>query len=129
MRKIFALTVVALLGSTAFAAGEVYRWKDPNGIWHYSDQPQPGAELVRGARLGAPSPTSNACDACARTGRGTCQRQQRIPADQQRGRRAGAQGSGRRQDASSARRPRRPTISAVQARRIYKTDDKGNASS
>ena len=29
------------------AEGEVYRWKDVNGVWHYSDQPQPGAELVK----------------------------------------------------------------------------------
>jgi Domain of unknown function (DUF4124) len=60
MRKIFAITVVTLLGSTAFAAGEVYRWKDPNGIWHFSDQPQPGAELVRGARLTVPTPAGTA---------------------------------------------------------------------
>lgn len=58
MRKIFAITIITLLGSTAFAAGEVYRWKDAGGLWHYSDQPQPGAELVRGARLTAPAPAS-----------------------------------------------------------------------
>ncbi|MEO6080180.1 MAG: DUF4124 domain-containing protein [Steroidobacteraceae bacterium] len=46
MRKIFVIAVVALLGSTAFAADEIYRWKDATGIWHYSDQPRPGAEVV-----------------------------------------------------------------------------------
>ncbi len=61
MRKIFAIAVVALLGPAAFAAGEVYRWKDAIGTWHYSDQPQPGAELVRGNRRatalpGTPAP-------------------------------------------------------------------------
>jgi hypothetical protein len=57
MRKIFAIAVVTLLGSTAFAAGEVYRWKDANGVWHYSDQHQPGAELYRGQRPAAATTT------------------------------------------------------------------------
>jgi hypothetical protein len=48
MRKPFAIAVLTLLASTAFAAGEVYRWKDAGGVWHYSDQPHPGAEVVRG---------------------------------------------------------------------------------
>jgi hypothetical protein len=47
MRKIITFTVASLLMAGAFAAGEVYRWKGPDGIWHYSDQPRPGAELVR----------------------------------------------------------------------------------
>lgn len=47
MRKPFVIAVLTLLGSTAFAAGEVYRWKDANGVWNYSDQPHPGAELIR----------------------------------------------------------------------------------
>jgi type IV secretory pathway VirB10-like protein len=58
MRKIFAIAIVTLLGSTAFAAGEVYRWKDASGVWHYSDQPQPGAELMRGARVPVPVPAA-----------------------------------------------------------------------
>ncbi|MEO8315517.1 MAG: DUF4124 domain-containing protein [Pseudomonadota bacterium] len=53
MSKTLAIAVMTLLGSAAFAAGEVYRWKDVGGIWHYSDQPHAGAELVRG-------PTSSA---------------------------------------------------------------------
>jgi hypothetical protein len=56
MRKTLAIAVFALLGSTAFAAGEVYRWRDANGTWHFSDQPQPGAELVKGT--GYPSSSS-----------------------------------------------------------------------
>lgn len=47
MRKILCLTAALLVAGTAMAAGEVWRWKDANGTWHYSDQPQPGAELVR----------------------------------------------------------------------------------
>lgn len=48
MRTLIAIAALTLLGSTAFAAGEVYRWKDANGVWHYSDQPRPGAEVMRG---------------------------------------------------------------------------------
>jgi hypothetical protein len=48
MRKLLVLALAPLLATSAFAAGEVYRWKDPNGTWHYADQPRPGAELIRG---------------------------------------------------------------------------------
>jgi len=33
----------------------VYRWKGPDGTWHYSDQPRPGAELVRGTQVTRPA--------------------------------------------------------------------------
>lgn len=49
MRRILTLSAAFLIASAALAAGEVWRWKDANGTWHYSDQPQPGAELVRRA--------------------------------------------------------------------------------
>jgi hypothetical protein len=58
MRKIITFTAASLLMASAFAAGEVYRWKGPDGIWHYSDQPRPGAELVRGPSY--PRPTGEA---------------------------------------------------------------------
>jgi hypothetical protein len=46
MRRILTLAATILITASALAAGDVYRWKDANGTWHYSDQPQPGAELV-----------------------------------------------------------------------------------
>jgi hypothetical protein len=50
MRKIIFIAIAALFVAPAvMAEGEVYRWKDANGLWHYSDQPQPGAELVKKA--------------------------------------------------------------------------------
>jgi|SRR5690606_960464 len=63
MRKIITFTAATLLMASAFAAGEVYRWKAADGTWHYSDQPRPGAEVVRGSQLArpaspAPSPAS-----------------------------------------------------------------------
>lgn len=48
MRKIITFTVASLLAASAFAEGEVYRWKAADGTWAYSDQPRPGAELISG---------------------------------------------------------------------------------
>lgn len=47
MRKIITFTAASLLMASAFGAGEIYRWKGADGAWVYSDQPRPGAELVR----------------------------------------------------------------------------------
>ena len=57
MRKIICFTAATLLMANAFAAGEIYRWKGPDGTWHYSDQPRAGAELVRGSQTGRPTPS------------------------------------------------------------------------
>ena len=66
MRKPFAIAALTLLVSTAFAAGEVYRWKDASGLWHYSDQNHPGAELVvRGQAVPADATTNAAAPAPA----------------------------------------------------------------
>ncbi|MEO8307626.1 MAG: DUF4124 domain-containing protein [Pseudomonadota bacterium] len=60
MRKFLTLTTAAGLIAVCIVAtgagqGDIYRWKDVNGNWHYSDQPTPGAELVRGNRRPPPS--------------------------------------------------------------------------
>lgn len=39
------LLVVGLLAASAVAA-QAYRWVDENGVVHYSDRPQPGAEQI-----------------------------------------------------------------------------------
>ena len=41
-------TILVLLGLLAagFAAEETWMWTDEEGVVHYSDRPQPGAELV-----------------------------------------------------------------------------------
>lgn len=51
MRKIITFTAAFFLTASAFGAGEVYRWKAADGTWHFSDQPRPGAEVVRGPQL------------------------------------------------------------------------------
>lgn len=39
--------LAVLFADIASADQEVYRWVDENGVVHYSDQPQPGAEKLR----------------------------------------------------------------------------------
>lgn len=68
MRKIITLALAAfLIAPAVMAEGEVYRWKDGNGVWHYSDQPQPGAELVKkpGGRSSSANSANNANSAQA----------------------------------------------------------------
>ena len=45
MRK-FALFLLIMSAIGVAAAAEIWRWKDPNGVVHYSDQPVPGAERL-----------------------------------------------------------------------------------
>lgn len=44
MNRMLTLAITLVLASAA--NGAVYKWKDSEGIVHYSDQPQPGAEAV-----------------------------------------------------------------------------------
>ena len=65
MRKFLTLTsaaglIAVCIVATGAGQGDIYRWKDVNGNWHYSDQPQAGAELVRGTRKPPPSTPSPA---------------------------------------------------------------------
>ena len=36
MRRILTFTAAVLITASAFATGEIYRWKDDNGTLHYS---------------------------------------------------------------------------------------------
>lgn len=45
----------ALLATFAGQAAVVYKWTDPDGVVHYSDQPVPGAEKIFTAGSSAPS--------------------------------------------------------------------------
>jgi Domain of unknown function (DUF4124) len=52
----FRMACFLLAGATALAgAAETWRWKDANGVVHYSDRPMPGAERVS---VVAPKPSS-----------------------------------------------------------------------
>ncbi len=56
--------VLATLAPFAGQAAVVYKWTDPDGLVHYSDQPVPGAEKIFTASSSANSGTS----AAGRTG-------------------------------------------------------------
>jgi hypothetical protein len=52
------LVATFLLCGVALTTGaaEIWRWKDANGVTHYSDQPRPGAELIM---VDAPRPSGD----------------------------------------------------------------------
>ena len=47
-----SLFAASLLLALAAQAGDIYRWKDASGLWHYADQPVPGAERVNASQRG-----------------------------------------------------------------------------
>lgn len=124
MRKFICIAAAPLVLSLLMGAGEVYRWKDGNGVWHYSDQPQPGAELVKTGRLPAPPATGNPAPPAAPPVANNA-----APPDLPQVTPQVAQQV--RQEAASAKAEQCKKLEAeytqvVQARRLYKTDDKGN---
>ena len=79
MRRACLTTFVAAMAlglATAASAGEIYQWKDANGVTHYSETPPPKGQYQqrsirdRGARPAAPAqpaaPTDNPQCAAAR---------------------------------------------------------------
>jgi pyruvate/2-oxoglutarate dehydrogenase complex dihydrolipoamide acyltransferase (E2) component len=123
MLKPLAIAVMILLGSAAFAAGEVYRWKDASGVWNYSDQPHPGAEVIR-----RPSASSNAsatpAPATAPASTATATSDTPLPVSREVAQEV-------RQDASAAKAKRCEKAKVdyeemVKALRIKRADDKGN---
>ncbi|HYP79734.1 MAG TPA: DUF4124 domain-containing protein [Steroidobacteraceae bacterium] len=124
MRKYFSLAAAPLVLSLLIGAGEVYRWKDGNGVWHYSDQPQPGAELVKSARLSSATPGGSTPPPPAPAARAEAPPPALPEVTPQ-------VASQVRQEAATAKAEQCKKAEtgyqqAVQARRMYKTDDKGN---
>ncbi len=126
MRKItsIALPLAALIIAplALSAGGEIYRWKDANGVSHYSDQPQPGAELIKAGKRVS---TSAATPTPATPAPSTASSDNSSPAVS----REVAQQV--RQEAASAKaeqckKQQEAYDRAIQARRIYKEDEKGN---
>jgi Domain of unknown function (DUF4124) len=124
MRLTPALAVFCLIPLLAHATGEIYRWKDTSGVWHYSDQPQPGAELVKTTRKpadAAPAATGTtpAAPAAVPTGADGLPVVSDEVAQQVRAEAAEAK-SDQCKKASEA------YDKAIQARRIYRVDAQGN---
>ena len=123
MRRILTFTATILITASALAAGDVYRWKDANGTWHYSDQPQPGAELV--VRASRPVNTEAASEAAAAPApAASVETAGPLPVSD-------AVASQVRQEAATAKaeqckRAEAAYQQAVQARIMTKTDEAGN---
>lgn len=56
------LALVALLGAAAQAAGEIHRWQDEQGRWHFSDSPKGQSGPGKTVFGGAPVSTRQASD-------------------------------------------------------------------
>jgi hypothetical protein len=121
MRKIIPIAFL-LISPLAMAAGDVYRWKDANGVPHYSDQPQPGAELIHANKRSSSSSTfSQPVQAPAAT----------VSSDNSAPQLSREVTQQVRQEAASAKaeqckKQQEAYQRAVQARRIVKVDEKGN---
>jgi hypothetical protein len=127
MRKFLTLTASASLIAVCLVAGaagqgDIYRWKDSGGTWHYSDQPQEGAELVRGVPKPTPTPPpivakpagTPAATGAASSAAGNAQVVEAV-----------------KQDVAAAKVERckkaeEMYAQSVQARRMYKLDAQGN---
>jgi capsule polysaccharide export protein KpsE/RkpR len=124
MRKILSLAIAAFLFAPAvMAEGEVYRWKDANGVWHYSDQPQPGAELVK--KTGGRSSSSNSSTPSTPATAPAAASENGVPplsseAVQQVRREAATAKSEQCKKATAEYQ------NVITARRLYKQDEKGN---
>jgi hypothetical protein len=58
MRQLASFLLIAIV--LPAAAADIWRWKDENGVVHYSDQPTPGAERVNHGAASAPAASTAA---------------------------------------------------------------------
>ncbi|MGH7747052.1 MAG: DUF4124 domain-containing protein, partial [Candidatus Dormibacteria bacterium] len=47
MPRLVSVTALILAGAFTIARADVYRWVDPQGVPHYSDEWMPGAVLIK----------------------------------------------------------------------------------
>lgn len=118
------ISCCALLLATTAAAAEIWRYKDANGNWQFTDRPVPGAEKVATPSRPAPR-TDNATTQAATPAGGEGSDTASTTATS---RRAAQQV---KQDvaavrAEHCRKAKENYEQAIAAVRLYKTDDKGN---
>jgi hypothetical protein len=121
MRKLFIFAAAILTAASAFGAGEIYRWKDANGTWHYSDQPFPGAELVRGTQRPGVAPVSPPAEPAPSQMVATSDAPTLSPQVAQQ-----VRTEANAAKAEQCKKAEDVYQNAVKARRVYRTDEKGN---
>lgn len=124
MRKLITFTVAALMSASVLAASEIYRWKDANGNWHYSDQPQPGAELVRSSRSATATPAPPAPPPAPAPAAQTIANSEAPPVSDSVAREVRQQANAIR--AEQCKQAEEIYQQSLQARRIYRLDENGN---
>lgn len=64
MRVLFAVALMCLVASPAFAGKKFYKWQDENGVWHYTEkQPKDQAAAPVNVSAKAPDVGDTAADA------------------------------------------------------------------
>ncbi|HEY4213140.1 MAG TPA: DUF4124 domain-containing protein [Steroidobacteraceae bacterium] len=123
-RKLAITTLVLAAALVGSAQADIYRWKDAQGVFHYSDQWVPGSELIKSNTVRPPGtetsslarPASSEPGGIAANANSQLQQEQTTRAVQQ--------------DVAKAReeqckKAKEAYDKAVAARRIYKSDKDG----
>jgi hypothetical protein len=124
MRKFILIAFATLfVAPAAMADGEVYRWKDANGLWHYSDQPQPGAELVKKASNRSSS-SSNSTPSYSPPPAPRATESESLPVSREVAQQVRQEAATIKAD--QCKKATENYTNTMQARRVYKTDEKGD---
>jgi hypothetical protein len=125
MQRTLAITtlILAFGAGAALADGDIWRWKDAQGVYHYSDQWVPGSELIKGNRSRAPGEDDSARSAVNRTPSEPASDADRI-LDQQRAARTVAADVAKVKE-KQCKEAQERYEKAIQARRMYKTTKDG----
>jgi hypothetical protein len=59
LRTVSIALVLTAGAGLAHADADIYRWKDAQGIYHYSDQWVPGSELIKSSNKQRPTPVAD----------------------------------------------------------------------
>jgi hypothetical protein len=121
MLRIVAITTLILAAGLGTAQADIWRWKDAQGVYHYSDQWVPGSELIKANKV---RPAGSEADKPAPTATSTTPTSTSSPPP------AEAAARAVKADVAKAREQQCKDAKdrydkAIHARRIFKADEKG----
>jgi hypothetical protein len=67
MLRLIPITALVLAGACGLARADVFRWVDPQGVVHYSDEWVPGSTVIKTVKPHPESATSGTSTASSRT--------------------------------------------------------------